>query len=343
MSGLSNFLSRRNGVTVPPEVRQIRKHETEAALRLLLGGGSGRADDETVLHFLQFALHRRIDLTGTWALVDGGRIIWAVLPMVSPGRTLLLFSPMVAPPKRHAPLARELIDRVCQHHARSGLQLAQVLLEPGCRTVEALHAQAGFQRLATLIYMQRNLPRIVPMPHLPDGFTLHHYSPQAHSRFAHAIQQSYQGSLDCPGLNGQRDIEDIIAGHKAAGEFDPQHWFLLCERDAERGVLLLSRIHGQNAMELIYLGLVPAARGRGLGELLMRLALHSVSSAGCDHLLLAVDVGNAPAVRLYERHGFRRLYVRDVLLRDLRQLRYLPGSDRDERATTPPAVETTSR
>lgn len=338
MSGLSNFLSRRNGVSIPTQLRPIRKDETEAALRLLLGGASGRADDQTILHFLQFALHRRIDLAGTWAVVEDGRIVWAVLPMVSPGRSLLLLSPMVAPSTRYAPQARELIEQVCDHHARAGLHLAQVLLEPGCRTVEALHAQAGFQRLATLLYMQRNLPRTVPMPRLPDGFTLHHYSPQTHSRFAHAIQRSYVGSLDCPGLNGQRDIEDVVAGHKAAGEFEPRNWFLLCERDAERGVLLLSRVHGQSAMELIYLGLVPDARRRGLGDLLMQLALHAVSSAPCDHLLLAVDLANRPALRLYERHGFRRLYVRDVLIRNLRRMPIGSGNGHDDPASPAPAA-----
>lgn len=318
MSGLSNFLSRRNASPVPTEVRPIRKEETEPALRLLLGHGGGLADDETVLHFLQFALHRRIDLTETWAIVADGRIAWAVLPTPAPGRTLLLLSPTTPPPSRHAAAARQMLGRVCEQHARSGYHLAQVLLEPGCRTVADLHAQAGFRRLATLLYMQRRLTRVAAGPALPTGFSLHTYSPQTHSRFAHAIQQSYIGSLDCPGLNGRRDIEDVIAGHKASGEFDPASWFLLCERDAERGVVLVSRIHGQNAAELIYLGLAPDARGRGLGDLLLRLALSSASSAGCEHLMLAVDSANRPATRLYERHGFRRLHVRDVLLRDLR-------------------------
>lgn len=318
MSGLSNFLSRRNPNPFPTEVRPVRKEETEAALRLLLGTGGGLADDQTVLHFLQFALHRRIDLSGTWVIVAGGRVVWSVLPMPSPGRTLLLLSPTAPPPTRHAVAARQMLERLCAQHADAGCHLAQVLLEPGCRGVAELHAQAGFQRLATLLYLQRGLSRAVAEPVLPQGFTLHAYSAGTHSRFAHAIQQSYIDSLDCPGLNGRRNIEDIIVGHKANGEFDPARWFLLCERDAERGVLLLSRIHGQNAAELIYLGLTPEARGRGLGELLMRLALWRAGSDGCESLMLAVDSANRPAVRLYERHGFRRLYVRDVLLRDLR-------------------------
>src|SRR3712207_8951894 len=39
----------------------------------------------------------------------------------------------------------------------------------------------------------------------------------------------FRSSLDCPALNGVRDMEDVLAGHKASGEFDPALWFLLSE------------------------------------------------------------------------------------------------------------------
>ena len=35
--------------------------------------------------------------------------------------------------------------------------------------------------------------------------------------------------------------------------------------------------------------------------------------------MLAVDAANAPALRLYHRHGFRDLYRKLALMRDLRQ------------------------
>ncbi len=61
-------------------------------------------------------------------------------------------------------------------------------------------------------------------------------------------------------------------------------------------------------MELVYLGLAPAARGRGLGGCLMRLAEARSAAAKASHLSLAVDALNAPALSLYSppRHAADR-------------------------------------
>ena len=90
---------------------------------------------------------------------------------------------------------------------------------------------------------------------MPPGFTWDLYSPAAHDEFARTISLSYEASLDCPSLNGRRSVEDIIAGHKSAGEFDPKLWFLLRENGHAVGVLLLNRAPRTDALELVYLGL----------------------------------------------------------------------------------------
>jgi len=51
----------------------------------------------------------------------------------------------------------------------------------------------------------------------------------------------------------------------------------------------------------------PAARGRGLGDALLRACEEHAARLGASALLLEVEAGNAPAVRLYERHGFEQL------------------------------------
>ena len=111
----------------------------------------------------------------------------------------------------------------------------------------------------------------------------------------------------------------MIAGHKASGEFDPKLWFVLMENDSPIGALLLGRSHG-DAMELIYLGLVPEARGRGLGDWLMQLALHRMSAQRRGRLTLAIDSNNSPALALYHRHGMKEVATRVALLKDLRPL-----------------------
>ncbi|HSV13144.1 MAG TPA: GNAT family N-acetyltransferase, partial [Tepidisphaeraceae bacterium] len=140
---------------------------------------------------------------------------------------------------------------------------------------------------------------------------------QTHAAFAAAIIASYENSLDCPPLNGIRDVEDIIAGHKAAGEFDPADWFVLMHHEAPVAVLLLSRtIHG-DAMELVYLGVAPQARGHGLGDHLMRIAAHRMIERKIRRMTLAVDNLNTPALRLYHRHGLQRVASKLAMMRRL--------------------------
>jgi ribosomal protein S18 acetylase RimI-like enzyme len=138
------------------------------------------------------------------------------------------------------------------------------------------------------------------------------------------VLASYQDSLDCPALNGRRNVEDILAGHKATGMFDPTTWLVLREGESPLGVLLLSESLRGDAVELVYLGLAAAARGRGLGEVLMRQALAITGRSRQPRLCLAVDSRNAPALKLYYRHGMQRIGSKVAMLRDLRVGRSVP-------------------
>jgi ribosomal protein S18 acetylase RimI-like enzyme len=145
------------------------------------------------------------------------------------------------------------------------------------------------------------------------------YGPDTHALFGRTIAETYQQSLDCPRLNGLRDIEDVLAGHKASGEFDPRLWALLVEGETALGALLLARAVPADTLELVYLGLTPAARGRGLGDGMMRRALASAAADGAGRLSLAVDSDNVPALKLYYRHGMQRVGAKLALMRQLRR------------------------
>jgi mycothiol synthase len=304
-----------------PEIvyRPVAHGEIDDALKLILATDGKNASDEQVLDFLNFAMHRGMDLNSIHVAEQAGRTVWAVLPVVSPGRTMLLLSP----PRVSRPLsdtvAPGLVEHVVALFAARDIQLAQVLIDPRDASAISLYQACGFANLAELIYLHRAV-RTVKYPLLPGDMHWTFYSPQTHGAFGRAITASYAGSLDCPALNGLRGTEDVIAGHKAAGDFDPRLWHLLCAdgSDDPLGVLLLARSARSDAMELVYLGVAPAARGQGLGELLMRQALAVASASGCGLLSLAVDARNAPALKLYYRSGMARVTSRIALLRDLR-------------------------
>lgn len=143
------------------------------------------------------------------------------------------------------------------------------------------------------------------------------YSQATHGAFGAAILGSYENSLDCPALDGTRGIEDIIAGHKAAGLFDPNDWFVLLHGEQPVAVLLLAETHQSDGMELVYLGLSPSVRGYGLGNYFMQLAEARVVEKKLDKLSLAVDAINEPALKLYYRHGMKQVTSKVALMRSL--------------------------
>ena len=319
MPRLSNFFHPRD-----PELgseaycRQAQRAEIESALRLILATEDGLAGDEAVLDFLAFALQRKIDVNQIWIAETGSRIVWALLPIASPGRTMLLFTPSRIPNATPIQSARQLTERVCSHWSDQGMHMAQFLLDPKERSVQELYVSCGFEVLAELIYLQRAV-REAPAAAFPAEFELTTYSPQTHAAFAQAILKSYQGSLDCPLLNGRRNIEDVIGGHKAVGGFDPSQWYLAGERGQPLAVLILSPAQHSDSVELVYLGVAPEARKRGLGDAMMRLALSSVLRLERSELSLAVDSKNTPALRLYYRHGMKRVSSRIAMVRDIRE------------------------
>src|SRR5688572_12621938 len=301
--------------------RPAQRAEIEPALRLLLADANGLAGDDAVLDFLSFAIHRKIDTSATWVAEHARRIVWAILPIVSAGRTMLLFTSGRLHSQTPPQAVRLLADAVCRYYGAGAqpLALAQLLLDPDDQTIHDLYRRTGFEDLAELVYLQRSVRGSTEGDALQAGWQLVTYSADAHALFADTIVRSYAGSLDCPALNGRRDVEDVIAGHKATGVFDPAMWFVLRdERGAGRGVLLLNPTAGSDSVELVYLGLVPESRGQGIGDALMRLAIQTAARREFRDLSLAVDARNAPALRLYHRHGMRRVGSRLALVRDLR-------------------------
>ena len=320
MGTLSNFLRRADGAPPLPVVcRPAGPAEVHPALRLILGANGRLADEAAVIDFLQLTLHRGINLNDLWVATDArGGVVAAILPIVSPGRTMPLLAPGGRPRAGRSEAAGELVDAVCAHFRGRAVALAQVLLDPADSAAGDLYLARGFRQMAELQYLQAELRRDYPPPPLPAGLDWVNYSAAEHPTFAATIIETYRDSLDCPGLNGVRDIEDVIAGHKSSGEFDPSLWFALREAGRPVAVLLLSRTAHAGTTELVYLGLVPAARGRGLGDVVMRQALHAVAAQGPGTFALAVDAGNAPALRLYHRHGLRRVGSKLAMMRQLR-------------------------
>ena len=291
---------------------------TEAIERLVsTGGGSDRAAAERFLHY---ARTNAVGLDGLWSWLDhDGRLAVSVLAVPSPGRTAMVFA---SHPRNaaDAALVARVIDHVCGQVAGWDVHLTQALLEPGEKLERSAFGEAGFQELATLSYLERSLSRSNPPtpPAWPPGTRTEKYRDELYDVLARTLEQSYEQTLDCPGLYGLRLTADIIAGHRATGTFDPALWTLLYVDEQPAGALLLNPFPAHRTVELVYLGLAPSARGRGLGRQLLRHGLTLLKGRRERTLTLAVDQRNTPALALYEAQGLRRIVQRVALIRSLR-------------------------
>ena len=317
MGILSNFLGwreRRTGSDGAAIVRPATTAEIDPALRLVLGGQGVVITDEHVRNFLEYANERGIDLGLLHVAEQAGKLALAALPIISPGRTALMFA---SPPasRSQEPVASRVIDTVCREAAHKNVQLVQVLLDPSDDTSRRVYAGADFHPMAELIYLQGSPRHDTAPPVLPPLFRWVSYSDAVHSHFVKTIAASYCDSLDCPALNGVREMKDVIDGHKSSGIFDPRHWLLLCEGDRPVGVLLVASTGHDGIMELIYTGLLPEARRRKLGEILIRQAMALVVSEKQERLSLAVDAKNVPALKLYYRNGLSRILTKLAMMR----------------------------
>jgi len=284
-------------------VTQAVASEFEPALRLVF---AHLAPDQQRAQISR-TMHDKASLDGVFVAKRAEEIIGATWCHVLPGHTAVVW-----PPRQAMDEARKMVgwlyDAVCQYMTAKKVRLAQCLVNTDSGPdAEGLRG-AGFDYATDLLYMVSSHERFPECP-LGCELTYQPYTPADHQRLASLVEQTYQGTLDCPALDGVRSIQDVLMGYQATGEYDPSRWLFIQSQtgDAETGsvgCLLLADHPRDKQWELIYMGLVPEARGRGWGLEATRQAQWQVRQAGRDRLVLAVDATNKYAVRVYAEAGF---------------------------------------
>jgi ribosomal protein S18 acetylase RimI-like enzyme len=328
-----------------PSILRVPEDRRMEAVQALLRADRGGAE-----RFIAFAADHRIRLDAMWGrLDDRGRIGWTVLASPGHGRTATLFATPARSAGDLAPLAG-LVAATLQGVASLGVDLAQSLVEPAETRQRALFEAGGMERLAELSYLERPTPRgrtstptewpsdiaverwdAGPDPTGGSAGSGQRGTAASRAELIETLERSYVGTLDCPALAGLRRGEDVLDGHLNSGIFEPTLWTILRFRSGPHagrtaGVCLFNSSPPQSAaganaggsLELVYFGLVPEARGRGLGRLLLRHGLDGLRGRGESAVMLAVDDRNAPAHALYREAGFRVRFKRIALIRSVR-------------------------
>lgn len=306
-----------------------------------MGGAAGAgvgSRGAAARRFVDAADKLGMDLSRMWGTFapDSSVVREVVLAVMGSGRTAMLFisgpddltdrpdDPDAARQERSALLA-EACDHLRALRRDDGAQavvLAQALLEPEETDAMDALASAGFMRLGDLAYLRRPIPRSGGGTSVrwPAGVSLRRMTdtPGDMALLSRALDRSYEHTLDCPELCGLRDVDDVLESHRSVGDFDPGMWWLILADGQAEGCMLLSVCPEQSSVELVYLGLSPALRGKGLGGQLLMLGVQSLTGRGEKNLTCAVDTRNTPAMSLYRRCGFHKFATRVPFVRSLR-------------------------
>jgi mycothiol synthase len=309
-----------------PEVILCPEEARWEALEILYRRVPAALRDRLIIEVLDEARRGELDLSGLWVARErAGRIIGAMLTQPLAGRAAAVWAPEVRQSWRRAGLAAALVHSALVDLKERGFLLAQAVLDESASPHAARDLiRGGMRRVTELVYLERDtatpLPSTAaahrraggsgpggsgPSSDLGPSFEWRSFDWTIEAEFRAVLQATYQGSLDMPELEGTRALDNILEGHRAAGRFAPERWQLgrIPGEPAAAAVLLLAEVPGRNVWEVVYLGLTPAARGRGLGRTTLRHALE-LARAHVPQLELAADIRNTPATRLYHAAGF---------------------------------------
>jgi mycothiol synthase len=230
-----------------------------------------------------------------------GEIMQAVaLAQVQVGKTALLWPPRAV--QEFQIDLQPLLHALQCALQQAGIVVLQSLLLPSAAEDCALLNSGGFESAAELIYMtaERNsFPQ-----HLPQSPLAWENVSSDNERLQRMVQATYQGSLDCPIIDGWRSIDDVLAGYRETGTFDAQLWWIAKQGEHDVGCLIVADYPETHQWELVYLGVHPSQRGKGWGEKLVLWMQHQALQRDVDRIILAVDAANQPALNIYGDCGF---------------------------------------
>jgi mycothiol synthase len=293
-------------------VSHASPHELLPALRILVGSLSGSEQELRAERCRDAFAAGEYDPDGLFVTRDStGRVNGTALMQVMPGAL------GVAWPSRgeNAEAVDAVTRAACEWLQEAGVKVCQAFVSnEECDDMAPLERN-GFEHVTQLVFLQRdvdlaagwsNSPRVSAQCYPWAGaLTLEH---------SDMLLATHEATLDCPELNNGRTATEVLAGFCPGNAANCPWWHTINEGGTATGVLLFDKGPQPFVLELSYLGIIPRARGRGLGSTALAFANEIAANAGYQFVSVSVDARNEPALRLYQKHGFVETERREVFL-----------------------------
>jgi len=291
-----------------------RGEELLAAFRLVFRHLPAGEREQRVANASRLIRLGELDPRGVLVARSGDQLLGGLVCLPVAGASALFWPPQALPGRHKEAVENALLARAEQWVRRQGARLAQTLLTPQERALAAPLERNGFRHITNLYYMRFQLDRL--SKRLDSGQRLKYqpYSSCSQQLFQETLLQTYENSLDCPELGSLRTPMEILEGHKAQGDHDPNRWWLGWNGLEPVAILMTTLLSEWQALDVSYLGIVPHARRHGLGRQLIQKSLREGQAADAKQVTLAVDARNKPALDLYRQIGFEAFDQREVHL-----------------------------
>jgi len=301
---------------MPPfvTVECARSEELTTALRLVFRHSPADEREARVGNALHLVRRGELDTKGILVLRELGAIRGALICLPVPGASALFWPPQVRAGRDQQQHEDRLIHFAIDWLQRQGAKLGQSLLRPEEAILATPLERNGFQHITSLWYLRHALNLTTEILLAAERLTYESYAMGDRQLFQRTLMRTYEGTLDCPEVNGVRSVEEIIEGHQAQGVHDPAIWWLALDQGQPAGVLLLTDTPDCNAWDVSYVGVVPEARRRGHGREMMVKALREAARAETSQLTLSIDTRNQLAWELYRQLHFEPFDQREVYL-----------------------------
>jgi ribosomal protein S18 acetylase RimI-like enzyme len=295
-------------------IAPARPHELEAAFELVFRYVAADERPTRIANALRLVEKGELDPAGILVASRGGELLGAVVYLPVPGASGLVWPAQAIEGANREAIEDALVRRATTALREQGARLAQSLLTEAELSLAGPLLRNGFAHVTALWYMQHELG--ASAGGAPAGrLTYLSYNQLSNPVLFHeTLLRTYEDTRDCPEISGVRTADQIIAGHRAQGKYDPRRWILALAAGRPVGVLLLSEMPEWAAWDVAYVGVVPTERSRGYGRELMQKALAVARADGVARLTLSVDVRNERAQRLYKSLGFQTYDRREAIL-----------------------------
>ncbi|RCS42205.1 GNAT family N-acetyltransferase [Bremerella cremea] len=284
------------------EIDRAQPQHQGAALWLATGGRSRHVNRGRVTALLAAEKEGKVSFDGLVAATNRSRVIGAIWCLNQPGKIATIWGPGLISGVSDT-LADQLIKRVLKFAQQAGNHLMQSLIGLENPNAGEHLARIGFRHVTRLDQLHA-FPAEIATPPPSSLLTFLPCDDFRKPAFEQLVANTYEGSLDCPEIDGLRQIEDVLTGYHATSGHDTRHWYLVQLAGQTIGVVILAHHTANHQLELIYFGLLPPFRQRGLGKEVIRFLLHLARQIGCQSILTGVDERNTPAMALYHQFGF---------------------------------------